>query len=1169
MSPASTVRRRRAQPAADAFIVPSKLDRPNLVDGLLPRPRLVEALAQHADRPLSVVVAEAGFGKTVLLAMHAARLRRPILWYSLAASDADAVVFAGYLLAGLRRDMPRQARGLQRVLDESRTGGGLARFGTVLAGALAARRGPPLLIVLDDFHEVASQPQVVQMVDLLVRHLPPTARLLIGSRTTPPLELDRLRLRGELFELDSGHLRLTHEELATLFADVYKMPLGDDELAALDDATQGWPTAIQLVHESLKRSPGRGLEAILTEFRASTLELQDYLSHEVFARLDPDERLVLERLAAADRFDAGLATTLTHGRDVGATLRGLARRGVLRSFGANAGASWQLHDIVRGHVRRRLESERGPGAWAALERDTADALAARGEPERALTHYLRGGAHAEAAALVRRLERPMLRQGRAATLLRCLQDLPEALVREDVALSVTFADANQSLGRWDDAERLYREALPRCQAAHDRALECRVLLGLSKVLNMRGEHEQVLGMAERGLAMAAELDLELRVRLLQRKAGAHFYLGHYAAAARILEEVRAMLPADADAELLLPTLHNLALALAARGRIREAIREFGAALAHVRGTPSPRAPLYLSNLSTLLAETGELAEARAAAEDGLDAAARLGNRAQEITCREALAQALAQAGDLDGALAALKTAEAMNREQRMELVAGDLLALRGRIFCARGQYRRAVAFLEEALEQPAVRADSPRHTEFVATLAWCELRAGRARVAYDRLRTLLPRADAEEDEYRRMRVHYWAAEALLALGGDGAEVRAHLGRALELVRARGYAYFLSLQAAEEPAPLLHALAHGIEIDTVCAALAEVGAAIEQPLLDLLPGANPAVAEAAIAVLAEVGGARASERLTALTKAKRPISVAAARTALRRIAARLERGAAPAGHIEARLRLFGSPGLDVEDRAIPASAWRSQRAFHILVYLALHPQGATREVLLETFWPGRRLAAGRRNFHPTLSYVRSVLPRADVAPLRRDGDTYRLDPAYPLTCDAWDVQRALEAARAARSDDVRREALERALEPARHPFLEGLYDNWADELQVRMRDRLERAHVELGDLLVRSDEWEPALEHFRRAAEFDGYRESTRAAIVECLVHTGNRRAALVEWERLRTLLRDELAVEPLPETTARVRACLGSEFPRTPETPQPSAPLRVVRSGQVALKRHA
>jgi len=187
MSPASTLSRRRAKSAADAFIVPSKLDRPNLVDGLLPRPRLVEALAQHADRPLSVVVAEAGFGKTVLLAMHAARLRRPILWYSLAASDADAAVFAGYLLAGLRRDMPRQARALQRVLDESRTGGGLARFGTVLAGALAARRGPPLLIVLDDFHEVASQPQVVQMVDLLVRHLPAQARLLIGSRTMPPL----------------------------------------------------------------------------------------------------------------------------------------------------------------------------------------------------------------------------------------------------------------------------------------------------------------------------------------------------------------------------------------------------------------------------------------------------------------------------------------------------------------------------------------------------------------------------------------------------------------------------------------------------------------------------------------------------------------------------------------------------------------------------------------------------------------------------------------------------------------------------------------------------------------------------------------------------------------------------------------------------------------------
>src|SRR5207245_5687478 len=129
------------------------LDGPALTGSVRARPGLIGALAAHADRPLSLVVAEAGYGKTVLLASHAARVRQPVVWLSLLASDADPIVFGSYLLAGLRREMPRQARGLRRALEEARGGGGgISRLGTMLAGALAERRGPPLLIVLDDFH---------------------------------------------------------------------------------------------------------------------------------------------------------------------------------------------------------------------------------------------------------------------------------------------------------------------------------------------------------------------------------------------------------------------------------------------------------------------------------------------------------------------------------------------------------------------------------------------------------------------------------------------------------------------------------------------------------------------------------------------------------------------------------------------------------------------------------------------------------------------------------------------------------------------------------------------------------------------------------------------------------------------------------------------------------
>ena len=313
------------------------------------------------------------------------------------------------------------------------------------------------------------------------------------------------------------------------------------------------------------------------------------------------------------------------------------------------------------------------------------------------------------------------------------ESLPVETVRARPALLIALADAQQAVGRWDDAHAHYAMALERCHHTPPTEAECRGVLGLATVLQMRGRHDDVLEMVERFLDRAGVLPLDLQVRLLQRKAGALYYLGRYAESVHLLDQVRGLLPPTADPELLVPTVHNQAIAYAAQGRHREAAREFRSALAQVRGTASVRAPLYMANLALVLAYQGELGEARRVAEEGLAAARRFSNRAQETTCLEVLALILSEGGDLDAALAAVRGAEELNDELRMDVITADLLGLRGRIFCARGQYRRAVSFLTQAVDSLSARPDSPRRVEFRALLAWCELRAGRLSVARELL----------------------------------------------------------------------------------------------------------------------------------------------------------------------------------------------------------------------------------------------------------------------------------------------------------------------------------------------------------------------------------------------------------------------------------------------------
>lgn len=1135
-----------------ALLTRAKLQVPNPDSAALERPALLEELDRHAGRPLTLLTADAGWGKTTLAAAFARRRHRPVVWYGLLPSDSDLRVFGRHLLEGFRAGAPRFGASFARLVEESKPSPrGAELLGEVFAQELAELKGPPRLLVLDDLHTPCANADIVTFLDACLRLLPAQVRVLATSRTPPPLALERMRVRGELFELDAARLRLTTSEMHELLARSLGREPTPAEVERLEESSAGWPTAVQLALEALRREPERGLDTVLGDLRVRELELQSFFSAEVYRRLEPAARELLERTAILDRFDAALAVQLSGQRDARSRLDSLTRRGLVRSFGSEPEASYEWHGLVRAFVRQELQSRDGPQAWQAIETDAARVLRARGETERAARHALAGCDGELTNELLREVAPPLLRQGRATVLLQMLDDAPPATGETAAVLALARADALAALGRWDEAERAYESVLDEARRVASVERECRALLGLGKVLNLRGRHELVLGMAERGLGAGAALPLELRARLYQMKASAHFYLGQYRAAIAQLDLVRELLPPGADPELVVPTLHNLAIAYASQGRYREASEWFRAALAQVRGTASPRAPLYLSNLAFLQLELGEFAEAKRAAEEGLVAAQRFANRAQEATCVEALAEALALSGDPDGALATLKRAEELRDQLRMEVITADLLAARGRIFAARGQFLRAVEFLNQAVERESAKTDSGRLTAFRAQLAWCELRAGRAHAARKRLLELLPIVERGENDDERMRVHWWLAESLLVLGEKRAAEK-HLGSALTLVRERGYTNFLRLRAQEAPGPLIEALGRGLEVDTCAAALVDAGGASEAPLLEVAEKAPTAPAEAALSVLAECAGAGSLPRIAGITRRRRALA-SAARAAHARIEARLKRGAPAAeaknGGAPARLLLFGPPRIELGDRALPASAWRAQRAFHVLILLALRPRGASRDELLETFWPGRLAAAGRRNFHPTLSYIRSVLPRHSAPPLLRDAEVYRLNPEYPLTCDFWEFEAALEAARRTSVKRDKLSELERALALAERPALEGLYGDWAEVVQHRQRDKVEAARIQAGELKRASGDVSGALDHLRRAVELDEFNEATRVSVIECQVALGNRGAALAEYERLRTDLRRALGVDPLPETEEAVRKALGKTgAARIPQT---------------------
>src|SRR5207302_4139428 len=86
-----------------AFFLRTKLLPPRPAPEILARPRLIERLQANLTLPVTLVTANAGSGKTTLVADFIRKQEHPYIWYQLDHTDADAAVFLGYLTFGIQQ----------------------------------------------------------------------------------------------------------------------------------------------------------------------------------------------------------------------------------------------------------------------------------------------------------------------------------------------------------------------------------------------------------------------------------------------------------------------------------------------------------------------------------------------------------------------------------------------------------------------------------------------------------------------------------------------------------------------------------------------------------------------------------------------------------------------------------------------------------------------------------------------------------------------------------------------------------------------------------------------------------------------------------------------------------------------------------------------------------
>jgi LuxR family maltose regulon positive regulatory protein len=426
-------------------VIRTKLEIPKVQPMWVVRPRLNQRLDMGLQRPITLLSAPAGFGKTALLTewCTAHMDEVPVAWFSLDERDNHPVRFAAHLRAALN------SAGLSVESGE---------FPTELTEEdLAALVNQiheftqDFVLVLDDYHLV-SDSKIHKALEFLLDYAPNNMHLILSSRVDPPLPLAQMRARGQLTELRAPELRFTHQEVGTFLNQKLALNLQPEVITAMQVQSEGWIAGLYLAALSI-RDEGRSSQAIT----GSHHYIVDYLVEQVFDHLSPIVQKFLLDTSVMERLSDDLCNWLT-GLENSQQFLELLESENLFLIPLDSSRRWyRYHPLFGGFLRerlRRMHSER----WLDLHRRAIEWCERNGHLSEAIDHALIAGDFEKTLSLLDQIAEVVWQDGQIPRLQAWLKALPEEEIQSRPRLCLYYAWISANQGDKDLAADLLHQA---------------------------------------------------------------------------------------------------------------------------------------------------------------------------------------------------------------------------------------------------------------------------------------------------------------------------------------------------------------------------------------------------------------------------------------------------------------------------------------------------------------------------------------------------------------------------------------------------------------------------------------------------------------------------------------------------------------------------------------
>ncbi|WP_439185052.1 LuxR C-terminal-related transcriptional regulator [Carboxylicivirga taeanensis] len=286
----------------------TKLQRPNLAPDLLLRTGLLKQLNHNIHKPVTLISAPSGYGKSVIVSQWIENYKVKAAWLSLDNEHQDLSIFIEYVVAALQTIIEDDFVHINELINGQKLPPVEMLYEALID--VLEPHDEELVFVLDDY-QVIKNDRIHELINMFLTYPAERLHLVIICRYDPPLNINKLRLFNRINELRMKDLEFDLDATKVLINQKIGRCLSEQDISLIHKRTEGWVLGLQMI--LMTDEIQRGTSTMQRVAHFSLKEYSFFFTDLTLKRFSAEFREALYLSSILERFNSELLDALLLG----------------------------------------------------------------------------------------------------------------------------------------------------------------------------------------------------------------------------------------------------------------------------------------------------------------------------------------------------------------------------------------------------------------------------------------------------------------------------------------------------------------------------------------------------------------------------------------------------------------------------------------------------------------------------------------------------------------------------------------------------------------------------------------------------------------------------------------------------------------------------------------